>query len=167
MESPSPPSLVSLKSVLVSVIHSGQHSERIGIFVWTLFMVSPFAAHSTFLHCSYFSECELADFVTGSSTEKIPFVFLPLSGQLVYPRWLNQNTWWLLLNIALMWMICFSASIIIPPGQYDPSLVSPICVVSTVDIMTNNGLEDITNFIQEYQQPFQLYSDNGKTYLQV
>ena len=32
------------------------------------------------------SECEMADFVTGSSSEKIPFVFLPLAGQLVYPR---------------------------------------------------------------------------------
>jgi len=89
-------------------------------------------------------ECELADFVTGSSTEKIPFVFLPLSGQLVYP----------------------SASILIPSGSLDPKLVSPICVVSTVDIMTNMGWEDITNFTQEFQQPFQLYSDNGKTYLQ-
>jgi len=89
-------------------------------------------------------ECELADFVTGSSTEKIPFVFLPLSGQLVYP----------------------SASISIPSGNLDPSLASPICVVSTVDIMTNTGWEDITNFTKEFQQPFQLYSDSGKTYLQ-
>ena len=32
------------------------------------------------------AECEMADFVTGSSSEKIPFVFLPLTGQLVYPR---------------------------------------------------------------------------------
>ena len=32
------------------------------------------------------AECEMADFVTGSSSEKIPFVFLPLAGQLVYPR---------------------------------------------------------------------------------
>ena len=64
-------------------------------------------------------------------------------------------------------MICFSASISIPSGRYDPTLVSPICVVSTVDIMTNKGWEDITNFTQEYQQPFQLYSDNGKTYMEV
>ena len=28
----------------------------------------------------------MADFVTGTSSEKIPFVFLPLAGQLVYPR---------------------------------------------------------------------------------
>ena len=33
------------------------------------------------------AECEMADFVTGSSSEKIPFVFLPLAGQLVNPRW--------------------------------------------------------------------------------
>ena len=39
-----------------------------------------------------FSECELANFVTGSSSEKIPFVFLPLAGQLVYPRFVNIFT---------------------------------------------------------------------------
>jgi hypothetical protein len=34
----------------------------------------------------FFSECELADFSSGNSSEKIPFVFLPLDGQLIYPR---------------------------------------------------------------------------------
>ena len=29
------------------------------------------------------SECELAEFASGVSTERIPFVYLPLSGQLV------------------------------------------------------------------------------------
>ena len=30
-----------------------------------------------------FAECELAEFASGESTERIPFVYLPLSGQLV------------------------------------------------------------------------------------
>merc|ERR1719264_346821 len=30
-------------------------------------------------------ECHLADFVTGDERERVPFVFLPLSGQLIYP----------------------------------------------------------------------------------
>jgi hypothetical protein len=88
VESPSLPILLPLKSVLAIVIHSGQHSGRTGILVWTLFMVSPSVQHFTFLP-RLFSECELADFVTGSSTEKIPFVFLQISGQLVYPRLSN------------------------------------------------------------------------------
>ena len=41
-------------------------------------------------------ECELASFVTGGpaqqSTELVPFVFLPLSGQLVYPRYFVTNS---------------------------------------------------------------------------
>ena len=85
-ESPFLPSVLYLKNVLASVIHSCQHSGRIGILVWTLCMVSPFRTHFTFSLTLSFSECELADFVTGSSSQKIPFVFLPLSGQLVYPR---------------------------------------------------------------------------------
>jgi hypothetical protein len=46
-------------------------------------------------------------------------------------------------------------------------LVSPICVVSTVEIMTNKGWKDINNITQDFQQPFQLYRENEKTYLQV
>eukprot|EP00090_Calanus_glacialis_P029778 TRINITY_DN4782_c0_g1_i1.p1 TRINITY_DN4782_c0_g1~~TRINITY_DN4782_c0_g1_i1.p1 ORF type:complete len:959 (-),score=180.57 TRINITY_DN4782_c0_g1_i1:103-2979(-) len=89
-------------------------------------------------------ECQLADFVTGGSTEQIPFVFLPLSGQLVYP----------------------SASLAIPTSMTGGGLVSPICVVSTVEIMTNKGWKDINNITQDFQQPFQLYRENEKTYLQ-
>jgi len=89
-------------------------------------------------------ECQLADFVTGGSTEKIPFVFLPLSGQLVYP----------------------SASLAIPTSSTGGGPVAPICVVSTVEIMTQNGWKDINNITQDFQQPFQLYRENEKTYLQ-
>jgi len=89
-------------------------------------------------------ECQLADFVTGGSTEQIPFVFLPLSGQLVYP----------------------SASLAIPTSVTGGGPVSPICVVSTVEIMTKKGWKDINNITQDFQQPFQLYRENEKTYLQ-
>jgi len=89
-------------------------------------------------------ECELADFVTGTSSEKIPFVYLPLSGQLVYP----------------------SASILIPSGGSELGLISPICVVSTTEVLTLGGWEDMSNLTKEYKQPFQLYNEKDKTYLQ-
>jgi len=89
-------------------------------------------------------ECEMADFVTGSSSEKIPFVFLPLTGQLVYP----------------------SATISIPSGSSDGSSVSPICVLSTIEMMTGNGWVDISNITGQNSAPFQLYNDDGKTFLQ-
>jgi hypothetical protein len=31
------------------------------------------------------TECSLAPFLAGTTTQKIPFVFLPLKGQIVYP----------------------------------------------------------------------------------
>merc|ERR1719232_1797920 len=72
-------------------------------------------------------ECEMADFVTGSSSEKIPFVFLPLAGQLVYP----------------------SARILIPSGSSEGS-VSPICVLSNIQIMSSQGWEDIGNLTGQH-----------------
>lgn len=32
-----------------------------------------------------FTECSLASFVSGTTVQKIPYVFLPLQGQIVYP----------------------------------------------------------------------------------
>jgi len=89
---------------------------------------------------SSLNECELAEFASGGSTESIPFVYLPLSGQLVYP----------------------SAHILLPAA----SLTSPICVVSTVDLLTKQGWRDISNFTRDLQQPFQLYRESEQTYLQ-
>jgi len=89
---------------------------------------------------SSLNECELAEFASGGSTERIPFVYLPLSGQLVYP----------------------SAHILLPAA----SLTSPICVVSTVDLLTTQGWRDISNFTRDLQQPFQLYRESEQTYLQ-
>ena len=62
---------------------------------------------------------------------------------------------------------CCSASLAIPTSMTGGGLVSPICVVSTVEIMTNKGWKDINNITQDFQQPFQLYREDEKTYLQV
>lgn len=37
-----------------------------------------------FIH-SLISECPLSPFASGSTLEKIPYVFLPLHGQIIYP----------------------------------------------------------------------------------
>lgn len=36
-------------------------------------------------HANQIAECTLAPFVSGSTSEKIPFVFLPLHGQIIHP----------------------------------------------------------------------------------
>ena len=48
----------------------------------------------------------------------------------------------------------------------ESSLMSPICVVSKVNIMTVAGWQDLNNLTQDFQQPFQLYRENEHTYLQ-
>ena len=89
----------------------------------------------------------MADFVTGEERERVPFVFLPLPGQLVYP----------------------SAHVSIPQSMAVSEGPS-ICVVSRVDMMTDLGwrnINNITSLSLEFQQPFQLYREEEKTYLQV
>ena len=109
MECPSPEDPEGGRVAPASVTRSGRPSGRTGGPVSTLCMVtdnipSPsshipcnssdvYQLYHLYLYLSKlqinpftFLECELADFVTGSSTENIPFVFLPLTGQLVYPR---------------------------------------------------------------------------------
>ena len=51
----------------------------------------------------------------------------------------------------------------------DPSSVSssPICVVSSSQMMTTAGWEDISNVTGHHAAPFQLYTDQGKTFIQV
>ena len=78
-----------LRNAPVNATPCGPLFGKIEMFAWILFMVGGFTNYFSLCCTSlYFSslECELADFVTGTSTEKIPFVYLPLSGQLVYPR---------------------------------------------------------------------------------
>ncbi|KAJ9586667.1 hypothetical protein L9F63_019742, partial [Diploptera punctata] len=81
--------------------------------------------------------CTLAPFVSGSTTQKIPFVFLPLKGQIVYPS--------AEINFA--------------------GAVTPICVVSGAQFLTRAGWVDIHN--NSYTEPpFRLFRDEGRTFLQ-
>ena len=61
-------------------------------------------------------------------------------------------------------MVC-SASISLPAGGLDPGLASPICVVSTLQVLSPAGWLDLANITRD-SQPFQLYSDSGNTFLQ-
>ncbi|XP_054290677.1 uncharacterized protein LOC129005720 [Macrosteles quadrilineatus] len=84
-------------------------------------------------------ECPLASFQSGTTQQKIPFVFLPLRGQIVYP----------------------SAEISFPGS------LSPICVVSGSQFLTSHGWADLRsrNGTQS-EPPFRLYRDEGRTFLQ-
>ncbi|XP_040570086.1 uncharacterized protein sha isoform X2 [Lepeophtheirus salmonis] len=93
-----------------------------------------------------FPECMLADFISGSASEKIPFVFMPLPGQLIYP----------------------SAEIAISDvDTHGNPVLAPICVVSGVDILEATGWRSFENISGDsFQQPFQLHRNDDKTYLQ-
>nr|XP_018918153.1 PREDICTED: uncharacterized protein LOC109044759 [Bemisia tabaci] len=82
------------------------------------------------------NECTLAPFVSGSTVQKIPFVFLPLKGQIVYP----------------------SAEI-----QFRGS-VTPMCVVSKALFLTGGGWADLRNR-SDTEPPFRLFRDEGRTFL--
>ncbi len=44
---------------------------------------------------------------------------------------------------------------------------SPVCVVSTVNILSEVGWLDLHNLTDVFQQPFQLFRDGERTLLQV
>ncbi|XP_031618279.1 uncharacterized protein LOC116337664 [Contarinia nasturtii] len=82
-------------------------------------------------------ECTLAPFVSGSTSEKIPFVFLPLRGQIIHPsRSLDLN-----------------------------SIKAPICAVSGAQYLTTSGWTELRNAI-DLDVPFRLFRDEGRTFLQ-
>ena len=59
----------------------------------------------------------------------------------------------------------FSAGILIPEdGGYSQS---PVCVVSTLSLLTERGWIDLHNITDQFQQPFQLFRDTDRTLLQV
>ncbi|XP_024083816.1 uncharacterized protein LOC106666573 isoform X1 [Cimex lectularius] len=82
-------------------------------------------------------ECTLAPFVTGSTHQKVPYVFLPLKGQIIHPSSAIQFT----------------------------DVTAPICVVSGAKYLTKNGWTELRNK-SEAEPPFRLLKDEGKTYLQ-
>jgi hypothetical protein len=45
--------------------------------------VNPFT--NILLFIFYVSECSLATFKNGAKTQKVPFVFLPMKGQIIHP----------------------------------------------------------------------------------
>ncbi|GLV42232.1 shavenoid [Carabus blaptoides fortunei] len=82
-------------------------------------------------------ECALAPFVGGSTSQQIPFVFLPLKGQIVYP----------------------SKEISFAGVQ------TPICAVSGAQFLTESGWIELRSPIDS-DVPFRLFRDEGRTFLQ-
>ncbi|CAD7077306.1 unnamed protein product [Hermetia illucens] len=82
-------------------------------------------------------ECTLSPFVSGSSSEKIPFVFLPLRGQIIHPsREINF-----------------------------PGVRTPVCAVTSAQYLTQKGWSDLRNPL-DTDVPFRLFRDEGRTFLQ-
>lgn len=80
----------------------------------------------------------MAPFVSGSVSQMIPFVFLPLKGQIVHP----------------------SKEISFAGVQ------KPLCAVSGAQFLTRSGWVDLRNPI-DADVPFRLFRDEGRTFLQV
>ncbi|XP_065204930.1 uncharacterized protein sha [Planococcus citri] len=88
-------------------------------------------------------ECALVTFVSGNVQQKIPYVFLPLRGQIVYPN----------------------AEI------YFSGLKSvPICIISRVRYLSRSGWNDIKNNSipgsESTAIPFKLFHDERQTFIQ-
>ncbi|XP_070140847.1 serine-rich adhesin for platelets [Drosophila kikkawai] len=81
-------------------------------------------------------ECSLSPFVSGSSSEKIPFVFLPLKGQIIYP---SRE-------------ISFA------------SIQTPVCAVTGAQYLGSNGWSDLRNPI-DTDYPFRMFRDEGRSFL--
>ncbi|KAH8280262.1 hypothetical protein KR018_001167 [Drosophila ironensis] len=82
-------------------------------------------------------ECSLSPFVSGSSSEKIPFVFLPLKGQIIYP---SRE-------------ISFA------------NIHTPVCAVTGAQYLGSNGWSDLRNPI-DTDYPFRMFRDEGRSFLQ-
>ncbi|XP_055608316.1 uncharacterized protein LOC129755719 [Uranotaenia lowii] len=82
-------------------------------------------------------ECTLAPFMSGLTLEKIPFVFLPHRGQIVYPS----------KEIGF------------------PGVKMPMCAVSGSQYLTHTGWAELRNPI-DTDVPFRLFRDEGRIYLQ-
>ncbi|XP_069943489.1 serine-rich adhesin for platelets isoform X1 [Cherax quadricarinatus] len=89
-------------------------------------------------------ECSLADFVSSSGSEKIPYVYMPLKHQLVHPT----------AEVALLGL-----------AHGGSPLMSPVCVVTKGSILTQDGWENMAN-TSTFEPPFRLFRDGGRTYVQ-
>ncbi|XP_072385918.1 uncharacterized protein sha [Diabrotica undecimpunctata] len=81
-------------------------------------------------------ECVLAPFVGGSTSQHIPFVYLPLKGQVIYPG-----------------------------KEISLNGIQTLCAVSEAKYMTDDGWVDIRNQIDS-DVPFRLFKDEGHSFLQ-
>ncbi|KAK9873836.1 hypothetical protein WA026_002194 [Henosepilachna vigintioctopunctata] len=91
----------------------------------------------SYYHYSFVTETVLAPFVGGSTSQLIPFVFLPMKGQLIYPS----------KEISLA------------------GLQTPVCAVSKAKFLTTRGWMDLKNPVNG-DVPFRLYRDEGRSFLQ-
>ncbi|KAJ8717874.1 hypothetical protein PYW07_005804 [Mythimna separata] len=82
-------------------------------------------------------ECSLATFGTGSAVQRIPFVYLPLKGQIIHPS--REITF--------------------------QNVKTPICAVSGAQFLTRKGFLDLRNTL-DADVPFNLFRDEGRTFLQ-
>ncbi|XP_066940761.1 uncharacterized protein sha isoform X2 [Macrobrachium rosenbergii] len=89
-------------------------------------------------------ECILADFVSSTGAEKIPYVFMPLKHQLVHPT----------AEVALLGL-----------QHGGTPLMSPVCVVTKGSILTPDGWKNMAN-TTTFEPPFRLFRDGGRTYVQ-
>ncbi|XP_068620594.1 uncharacterized protein [Battus philenor] len=82
-------------------------------------------------------ECSLATFGTGNGVQRIPFVYLPLKGQIIHPS--REITF--------------------------QNVKTPICAVSGAQFLTPKGFLDLRNTL-DADVPFSLFRDEGRTFLQ-
>ncbi|KAG6452005.1 uncharacterized protein LOC115444741 [Manduca sexta] len=82
-------------------------------------------------------ECALATFGTGAGVQRIPFVYLPLKGQIIHPS--KEITF--------------------------QNVKTPICAVSGAQFLTRKGFLDLRNTL-DADVPFNLFRDEGRTFLQ-
>ncbi|KAG5875336.1 hypothetical protein JTB14_027195 [Gonioctena quinquepunctata] len=82
-------------------------------------------------------QCVLAPFVGGSTSQQIPFVYLPLRGQIINPGKAISLT----------------------------GIQTPVCAVSAAKYMTEDGWVDLRNPVDS-DVPFRLVSDEGRAFLQ-
>ena len=123
-----------------------------------------------------FTECSLADYVSGIQSEKVPFVFLPAQGQLINPN----------AEIALSGTIKTHVESSVVEGNIDlyffPLLffvdvraegeivVAPVCIVSKAHFLTRSGWTPTDNSSSaglDVELPFALARESSRTHLQV
>ncbi|XP_019767405.2 uncharacterized protein LOC109542571 [Dendroctonus ponderosae] len=83
------------------------------------------------------NECILAPFVGGSTSQQIPFVFLPLKDQIIHPSKEISFT----------------------------GIHKPVCAVSEAKFLTEAGWADLRKPLDN-DVPFRLFRDEGRTFLQ-